>query len=439
MSKALDNPLIDFIVSVIIPAFWCCVLYTCVIFSWSSIYFFFNTIPSLHKYKINSPSLGSVIDGSKCCNQTTYFLDMLNTVTDILIALLIIFNTSLATHKHIWIIFGYISTISAFIGILLLITKFNLLSKLYPYINQWRISISKLSNDKQIITKYNQISLFLKHQIMFDLLSASLQDSIQASVILYIFADLSSITSHHSSIYNKLLLYDNDIIIWILRIKLCQCLIFMTYKLLRAIGIQCHCHTDNIKDKYIKYNYFSSDCEYDYDEINEEYQMYFTPKQKTKKIHQVKTLSTSVSDIEIKTQTEKQKHNENECKYDIILEEKKKEENKKSKHRLLSEDLNGYKDIDKQKIYSKVLSDEYNEEWKKNVKLLIEQHKESLQDKTMQNALHNVTNSIVFDETEMNNFNMNKSDNENENKQNEEAKLLNDNDNDEDSVVEIDI
>eukprot|EP01084_Bolivina_argentea_P039928 73780_1 len=257
--KLKEHGLFDFVESIIIPAFWCCVVYSTILFSWSSIYLCCNTIPSLNENRKNKlSSCGSVFDGSKCCNKFTYLLDLFNSCTDITLALFIVLNIPSNANEGLWKIFGYISSLVSIIGIILLIIKFKILSKLYPYIIKWRKSINKLSNKntnkliskwKTISNKHSQISLFLKHQIMYDLFSASLQDGIQAAIIFYIFADMDRYNNNNNiSIinkeYNKWEIFD-----WILRIKLFMCLIFMIYKLFRVIGIECNCHSDKIKYK----------------------------------------------------------------------------------------------------------------------------------------------------------------------------------------------
>ena len=135
-----------------------------------------------------------------------------------------------------------------------------IISRLYSYIIEWKDFIDDLIKKKDkasnvdaihkcIQRKYEKIGLFLKYQIMFDLFSASLQDSIQAAIIFYIFADLDATNgvlfdTNTANIDDKLLLnkdYDEwSPPYWILRIKLTLCFIFMFYKVFRAITIECN-------------------------------------------------------------------------------------------------------------------------------------------------------------------------------------------------------
>eukprot|EP01083_Nonionella_stella_P014353 40348_1 len=254
---------------IFILAFWCCAIYTLMILSWSMIYFCFNTVQSLHKLSSGtSSSCGAVLDGSKCCNQTTYALDVLNSCSDVVLTLCIVSNSSLAANPYLWTIFCYISGAVFVIGVVLLVIKFKLLSTFYPNIIKWRKSIDKISTgslinnsmtiQKWITIKYKhkKISLLLKHQIMFDLFSASLQDSVQASVIFYVLADLQF--THDDDAYGWKLHHngwqmDHHVFHWILILKLILCLSFMMYKLVRVIGIECGCHEDRIRHPGLKY------------------------------------------------------------------------------------------------------------------------------------------------------------------------------------------
>eukprot|EP01083_Nonionella_stella_P166663 557861_1 len=239
-----------------IPAFWFCVIYTLLIFCWAIIYFCCNTVGSLHKHcNRNMSSCGSVSDGSKCCNKITYLFDVLASCSDAALALFIVCNTSMASTPYLWRIFSYISCVVFAIGILLLIVKFKVLSTFYPFIVKYRsfIHTESVSNTsitvqqlKAIKCKHHQISLLLKHQIMFDLFSASLQDSVQSAVVLYILADLEFKYCTNPMNYNPFH--------WVLILKLILSLFLMIYKLFRVIGSECNCHVTKIQPPRLKYD-----------------------------------------------------------------------------------------------------------------------------------------------------------------------------------------
>eukprot|EP01083_Nonionella_stella_P111416 326754_1 len=236
-----------------IPAFWFCVIYTLLIFCWAIIYFCCNTVGSLHKHcNRNMSSCGSVSDGSKCCNKITYLFDVLASCSDAALALFIVCNTSMASTPYLWRIFSYISCVVFAIGILLLIVKFSVLSIFYPYIIKYRTFIPvtntsmRIEEWKAIKCKHNQISLLLKHQIMFDLFSASLQDSVQSAVIMCTLTDLEFKYTTNPMDYNPFH--------WVLILKLTLSLFLMMYKLVRVVGIECNCHIEKIHQPRLKYD-----------------------------------------------------------------------------------------------------------------------------------------------------------------------------------------
>eukprot|EP01083_Nonionella_stella_P155449 502148_1 len=165
------------------------------IFCWAIIYFCCNTVRSLHKHGHgNKSSCCSAFNRSKCCNKITYLFDLLDSCTDAALALFIVLNKSLASNPYLWRIFSAICCAASIIGVLLLIVKDKVLSTFYPYIinNETFIHTQYATNTSMTIQewntikrKLNHISLLLKHQIMFDLFSASVQDSVQSCVIFY--------------------------------------------------------------------------------------------------------------------------------------------------------------------------------------------------------------------------------------------------------------
>eukprot|EP01084_Bolivina_argentea_P111843 199483_1 len=276
-----DMFLFEYFAGYLAPLLCIAILYTICVCGWASIYFCCNTLSAYNKYKSVARSnanyetpMTSVCEGSSCWNKCGYFVDGFSIVTDFVLFTSVLLYSSTAHHKRLWLIAGYLSVVASLFGVLFYFCKLKMLTIFYPHIVLWRSEIEceyqcilggkqmRRVSEKRKASKWNviqhktrKISLFLKYLVMYDLFSASLQDSLQSVVILSVFMNLER--GDEDMEYNERITDTNvtdwSVFEWVLHIKLWMCFVFMFYKLVNAMSVECKCHDERIHNKrYIK-------------------------------------------------------------------------------------------------------------------------------------------------------------------------------------------
>mmetsp|Transcript_5221 Transcript_5221/g.8626 ORF Transcript_5221/g.8626 Transcript_5221/m.8626 type:complete len:367 (+) Transcript_5221:78-1178(+) len=236
-----------------ILGFWCCCIFSVMMFLWSFTYFSCSTVPSLCRHNYIKSSCSAIVDSSSCCSLTTYVFDIIAICTDIAVALMVTLNISMASNVMLWRVFGQIAVGVSIFGVVWLCVKLVVLSRLYAYVTAWKDTIYNVNQHligvqlngsldrhtnrvsmKRIQHKQAQIRVFHQHHYMLDLFGAAAQDAVMAAVIFYVYADLQHDVI--STSFAEWTVFD-----WLLRIKLALCVLLMCCKLSRVMLLECRC------------------------------------------------------------------------------------------------------------------------------------------------------------------------------------------------------